>query len=583
MLNNPISQIERTKDAYAGNMQGLQKRANMTKELVDLLAMQQLKQDLDAIKRDQMMQQQGNPATIKDQMQQGLMGEYRQQAAKEMGVGPSEMGTVARAQQGMPQGMPQQQARMPQGAPQQQMPQQPQGVMSQARPVQLAGGGIVAFANGSEDEGPVDGLTDDEREMQELIERLRERRANAPLVPAFLTENTKSQIMARRRGSPVLDDVEERIAEAAAAPSEAAVATLEGTPLEGALTRTALPAAGDIPASGIMLAGVPDEEPASAETQPAAGLAAVAQTPAKTGGEDEELGIRELLMQKLRRDIGRNPEAAGARRAAMIRRELGLDEGLAALEERKARREQAFQDMQPSRRDNLIDLLTAGGRGGITGVGVRDRQLRDAARDRRMAYEDKLDDIENTSMELRRSIGTTAANEYSKAATRDLQTMNNAATVLQRMDVEDRQRVEADLTRKRQEAKLEIDRTNALGKLLGSTKTFAEAAEKLTEGISSISERIRDPYETRRALLEQRALGGDEQAKEDLQKLEDSISLQIVNDPEYLRFQAMLAGLDTERLAAQDQRSALAAGLENLQGAEVSDEDESLVASYEGR
>ena len=155
MLNNPISQIERTKDAYAGNMQGLQKRANMTKELVDLLAMQQLKKDLDAVKRDQMMQQQGNPATIKDQMQQGLMGEYRQQAAKEMGVGPSEMDTVARAQQGMPQGMPQQQARMPQGmpqgAPQQQMPQQPQmaqGVMSQARPVQLAGGGIVAFQEG---------------------------------------------------------------------------------------------------------------------------------------------------------------------------------------------------------------------------------------------------------------------------------------------------------------------------------------------------------------------------------------------------------------------------------------------------
>jgi len=582
MLSNPLSQIERTKDAYAGNMQGLEKRANMTKELVDLLAMQQLKKDLDAVKRNQAMQAQGNPATIKDQMQQGLMGEYRQQAAKEMGVGPSEADMVARAQQGMPQGGP----RMPQGAPQQ-MPQagaqqMAQGVMSQARPVQLAGGGIVAFANGSEDEGPVDGLTDDEREMQELIERLRERRANAPLVPAFLTENTKSQIMARRRGSPVLDDVEERIAEAAAAPSEAAVATLEGTPLEGALTRTALPAAGDIPASGIMLAGVPDEEPASAETQPAAGLAAVAQTPAKTGGEDEELGIRELLMQKLRRDIGRDPEKAGAARAAMIRKELGLDEGLVALEERKARREQAFQDMQPSRRDNLIDLLTAGGRGGITGVGVRDRQLRDAARDRRMAYEDKLDDIENTSMELRRSIGTTAANEYSKAATRDLQTMNNAATVLQRMDVEDRQRVEADLTRKRQEAKLEIDKTNALGKLLGSTKTFAEAAEKLTEGISSISERIRDPYETRRALLEQRALGGDEQAKKDLKNLEDTISLQIINDPEYIRLQTMLESLDTERLAAQDQRSALAAGLESLQGAEVSPAGASALAAIEG-
>lgn len=147
MLDNPLSQIERTKDAYMGRPQELQKRANMTKELVDLLAMQQLKKDLDAVKRNQAMQAQGNPATIKEQMQQGLMGEYRQQAAKEMGVGPSEADTVARAQQGMPQGAPQQQ---------QQQPQMAQGVMSQARPVQLAGGGIVAFANGSKDEGPIE-------------------------------------------------------------------------------------------------------------------------------------------------------------------------------------------------------------------------------------------------------------------------------------------------------------------------------------------------------------------------------------------------------------------------------------------
>ena len=38
-----------------------------------------------------------------------------------------------------------------------------------------------------------------------------------------------------------------------------------------------------------------------------------------------------------------------------------------------------YDETAPSRMDNLIDLLTAGGRGGITGVGVRDRQLRDAA------------------------------------------------------------------------------------------------------------------------------------------------------------------------------------------------------------
>ena len=165
MLSNPLSQIERTKDAYVGRPQELEKRANVTKELVDLLAMEHIKKDLDAVKSNQMMQALGNPMTIKDQMQQGLMGEYRQQAAKEMGVGPSETDIVQRAQQGMPQGMPQQQPRMA------------QGMMSQARPVQLASGGIVTFNKG---ESVEDGLTDAQREMKEFMERLAERRANAP-------------------------------------------------------------------------------------------------------------------------------------------------------------------------------------------------------------------------------------------------------------------------------------------------------------------------------------------------------------------------------------------------------------------
>ena len=150
------------------------------------------------------------------------------------------------------------------------------------------------------------------------------------------------------------------------------------------------------------------------------------------------------------------------------------------------------------------------------------------------------------------------------------------------MDVEDRQRFESELTRKRQDAQLEINRTNALAKLLGTTGSFAKAAGDITKGISSIYERIREPYEARRALLEQRALT-DEQAKEDLKTLEERISLQIVNDPEYLRLQAMLAGLDAERKASEAQRSALAAGLASMPVADISDADESLVAMLERR
>ena len=119
MLNNPIQQIERTQDAYAGNPEGLQKRANMSKELIDLLAMQALQSDLAAQKRNMAMQQQGNPQTVKDQLEEGLMGEYRQKAAEDLGVGPSEGDVVERAGiAGQQMARNQQMAQGPQGMPQ---------------------------------------------------------------------------------------------------------------------------------------------------------------------------------------------------------------------------------------------------------------------------------------------------------------------------------------------------------------------------------------------------------------------------------------------------------------------------------
>lgn len=451
MLDNPLSRIERTKDAYMGRPQELQKRANMTKELVDLLAMQQLKKDLDAVKRNQAMQAQGNPATIKDQMQQGLMGEYRQQAAKEMGVGPSEMNTVARAQQGMPQGMPQQQARMPQGmpqgAPQQQMPQQPQGVMSQARPVQLAGGGIVAFQEG--------GMTGDEREMQELIERLRERRANAPLLPLPESlQGTKSEIQARRRGSPVLDDVAERIAEAnAVASSENAVAALEGTPLEGALTRTALPAAEDIPASGIMLAGAPDRE-LKPKVVPPAGADTTAEGIAGDGGKDAPLSLREQqqrvldqitsmaeiepyqrdqdLTAMLKKQMARDPSAEGIAAIERIKELSGLEESRRMLEAQRGRLREDYESATPSGTARFMDLISTPG--GLRTIGRRGAQMRRQEAKRRQEFTAGLANIDNTAIELQRSVGTSAANNYETAAKTAQGAINSATSTLQQAD-----------------------------------------------------------------------------------------------------------------------------------------------------
>ena len=487
MLSNPLSQIERTKDAYVGRPQELEKRANVTKELVDLLAMQQLKKDLDAVKRNQMMQAQGNPMTIKDQMQQGLMGEYRQQAAKEMGVGPSETDIVQRAQQGMPQGMPQQQSRMA------------QGMMSQARPVQLAEGGIVTFNKG---ESVEDGLTDAQREMKEFMERLAERRANAPLVPAFLTENTKSQIIARRRGSPVLDDVAERIAKANAAASGNTATALEGTPLEGALTSTLLPSTEreDTPASGIMLAGVPDRESKSAPSIQDR-LDAL-----KTTGIAADINPY-TLDQKQRTqaesELGLNPNTAGLAAIDRIKRLSKMGENEKLLKDMQKRVQATYEETTPQGMDRLIDLLAAGGRGGITGVGIRSGQLRREEAERRRQLDQDIMGIQATTVELNRNFGADAAKAYADSEANVIAQRQNARNFLATADraevtsLMEKSKLTLDEQRNVRQLFTEQERNRLLGEQITATnsRALAEDISAAQVGLLELREEIKESVE----------------------------------------------------------------------------------------
>ena len=487
MLSNPLSQIERTKDAYVGRPQELEKRANVTKELVDLLAMQQLKKDLDAVKRNQMMQAQGNPMTIKDQMQQGLMGEYRQQAAKEMGVGPSETDIVQRAQQGMPQGMAQQQSRMA------------QGMMSQARPVQLASGGIVTFNKG---ESVEDGLTDAQREMKEFMERLAERRANAPLVPAFLTENTKSQIIARRRGSPVLDDVAERIAKANAAASGNTATALEGTPLEGALTSTLLPSTEreDTPASGIMLAGVPDRESKSAPSIQDR-LDAL-----KTTGIAADINPY-TLDQKQRTqaesELGLNPNTAGLAAIDRIKRLSKMGENEKLLKDMQKRVQATYEETTPQGMDRLIDLLAAGGRGGITGVGIRSGQLRREEAERRRQLDQDIMGIQATTVELNRNFGADAAKAYADSEANVIAQRQNARNFLATADraevtsLMEKSKLTLDEQRNVRQLFTEQERNRLLGEQITATnsRALAEDISAAQVGLLELREEIKESVE----------------------------------------------------------------------------------------
>jgi len=122
-------------DAFGSNPQALQKRYSMTKELVDLLALQKIKKDMDSARASVEAQMQTNPATIKQQREQEIFGRTAQDVAQQVGGALQ----TAQNQKQMAQRRPAPQglgALMPQ---QGQRPQQPQ---------RMQAGGIVAFDAG---------------------------------------------------------------------------------------------------------------------------------------------------------------------------------------------------------------------------------------------------------------------------------------------------------------------------------------------------------------------------------------------------------------------------------------------------
>jgi hypothetical protein len=144
-------------NAFRGQPQQLMQQYGQSQQLVDLLALQQIKSEKEAAARQiqmAMAQKQGQPTTIAQQREQEVMGLTRNEIAKQV-------------QQGMPQ-----QPQAPQQAPQ----QGPQGGGISALPApnmqgmqNMAGGGIVAFAGteGSDVPNPDDGAPENETEAEQ--------------------------------------------------------------------------------------------------------------------------------------------------------------------------------------------------------------------------------------------------------------------------------------------------------------------------------------------------------------------------------------------------------------------------------
>ena len=176
-------QIQQRKMQFKDNPQQLQQRYGQNKELLDLLALQEISKEQQQRSQRMQMEAQQNTATVADQMQQEvLQGKKAEMAQGLQGIkGLRERtkdvgGALAQKQQQQQQRMQQQQGQQPQRPPQQQQRPQGQpmmaaagGLMTQAAPNidprYFEGGGIVAFEAGGR--------------VQALIEEYRKKTAGA--------------------------------------------------------------------------------------------------------------------------------------------------------------------------------------------------------------------------------------------------------------------------------------------------------------------------------------------------------------------------------------------------------------------
>ena len=138
-------QIQTKVDAYRNNPQALQERYAQNQQLVDLLALQRLKTELDEKQRAVQMQMQQNPETIKQQRERELIDRTKEDMLKQQG------GIMATAQQRQQQNM--QQVAQEGAASPRQVQQVASGLGALAQrqaPQRMAAGGVVALQAGGE-------------------------------------------------------------------------------------------------------------------------------------------------------------------------------------------------------------------------------------------------------------------------------------------------------------------------------------------------------------------------------------------------------------------------------------------------
>lgn len=149
MINQRLDeQIDQKVDAYRNNPQQLAASYQKNQQLVDLLALQKLKSQKDAVARDMQMKAQNDPSTIKQQREQEMFQRTKQDMIKQtQGIMQNRQANQQKNLQRMMKAPQRPQPQRPQ--PQRPQPQGGLPAMMPKRPMpKMSGGGIVGFAPG---------------------------------------------------------------------------------------------------------------------------------------------------------------------------------------------------------------------------------------------------------------------------------------------------------------------------------------------------------------------------------------------------------------------------------------------------
>jgi len=519
-------EIQRKKEAYQGNPQALQQQYQQSQQLVDLLALQQLKSEKEAAARQMQMQMQQNPATIAQQREQEVLGMIKQEQGRKLGdVAKRTAGTLGQINKNAQQNV---QRTAKQGLP----------AMGGA---QMAAGGIVGFKSG--------GVTSED---------IADFKRSNPRNRGLSDERIKQIILKRRKAQEVMGAVGTGVADIAKAAAgqptseiEAQMAAKAAPTAQGIAAVTPQPAPKTVPDMGGFGVLAPGTQPKiqkqddeqsvvppteEAPTARSALAAALSEKPERSAAPAMGVETSQELKDALKRLEGGDPATAGIAARDRAYDAMGKTEGEAAYQ-RKFDALETLDRQQLDPKKLGMDAQRAGllamsrstlGRGARASFNTRMQQeddIRNRLVERHNVDIDKISFIQD--------VGKEGEMSYRDAAAQVQQNNRASADIYGAMNSQDR--ADARESSRQHFDKAQQNERHWLNTLIAAAQSENAALDREEARLA------RDAGYAQTFISNQTA-----RLTNLLKAKDDALKAEIASDPEVLQAETELAGLELD-------------------------------------